>query len=112
MIRDANKETVVRSFVLSVAVEAVAGVPTVTPTATAGAGSITSPVVPVGRGKVFLFPPVLEDATKFAGLAKRLFGSKTTPRREAIQLYISTYRELEHRISTACSIYFGDKDWG
>jgi hypothetical protein len=48
----------------------------------------------------------------FAGLAKRPFGSKTTPRREAIQLYRITRRELEHRISTACSVYFGDKDWG
>ena len=118
-IQDANKETVVRRYVLSVAAslevgpqEAAAGIPAVTLTATAGAGSITSPVVPDGRGKFFLFPLVLEDAPMFAGLAKRLFGSKTTPRREAIQLYRITRRELEHRILTACSVYFGDKDWG
>jgi hypothetical protein len=87
-------------------------IPTVTPTATAGAGSITSSIFPVGQGKVFLFPSVLEDAPTLAGLAKRPFGSKTTPRREAIQLYRITRTELEHRISTACFVYFGDKDWG
>ena len=90
-IQDANWETVVRSFVLSIAAslevgpsEAAAGVPAVTPTAIARFGNITPLVVPVGRGKFFLFPPVLEDAPMFAGLAKRPFGSKTTPRREAI----------------------------
>jgi hypothetical protein len=64
--------------------EAAAGVPAVTLMATTGTGSITPPVVPVGRGKFFLFPPALEDAPTFAGLAKKPFGSKTTPRREAI----------------------------
>ena len=54
-IQDANRETVVRHYVLSVAAslevgpqEAAAGVLAVTPTATARAGSITSPVVPDG----------------------------------------------------------------
>jgi hypothetical protein len=91
VIRDTNRETVVRSFVFFVAAslevgspEVAAGVLAVTPMATAGAGSITPPVVPVGRWKFFLFPPVLEDAPMFVGLAKRPFGSKTTPRREAI----------------------------
>jgi hypothetical protein len=60
----------------------------------------------------FLFPPVLEDASMLAGLPKRSFCSKTAPRREAIQLYRITRKELEHRISTTCSFYFGDKDWG
>jgi hypothetical protein len=64
--------------------EVVAGVPAVTLTATAGTGSITPLVVLVGRGKFFLFPPILEDAPTFAGLAKKPFGSKTTLRREAI----------------------------
>jgi hypothetical protein len=115
-IWDANMEIVLRNFVFFVAAslevgssEAAAGVPAVTSTATARTGSITPPVV---RGKFFLFPPVLEDAPTFVGLAKRPFGSKTTSRREAIQLYRITRRELEHRISTACSVYFGDKDWG
>ena len=108
----------VRSFVLSVAAsledgssKAAARAPTVHPTASAGAGCITPLDIPVGRGK-FLFPPVLEDAPTFVGLAKRSFGSKTIPRREAIQLYRITRRELEHRILTTCSVYFGDKDWG
>jgi hypothetical protein len=118
-IRDVNRETVVRSFLLSVAAsledgspEAAAGVPAVSPMASARAGCITLPNVPVGRGNFFLFPLVLEDAPTFASLAKRSFGSKTTPRREAIQLYKITRRELKHRILTACSVYFGDKDWG
>jgi hypothetical protein len=75
-----------------------------------GIGNITPLVVPVGRGKFFLFHSVLEDTPTFAGLAKRPSGSKTTPRREAIQLYKITRRELEHWISIACSVYFGDKD--
>jgi hypothetical protein len=91
--------------------EAAAGALTVHSMASAGAGCITPLDVLVGRGK-FLFPSILEDAPTFAGLAKMSFGSKTTPRREAIQLYRITCRELEHRISTACSVYFGDKDWG
>jgi hypothetical protein len=83
----------------------------ITPTATARTGSITPPVVPVGQGKFFLFPSVVvEDAPTFAGLAKRPSGSKTTLRREAIQLYKIIRRELEHWISIACSVYFGDKD--
>lgn len=74
-----------------------AGVPAVPPTAPTEAGCITPPDVPVGRGKFFLFPPVLKDASTFAGLAKRSFSSKTIPRREAIQLYRINRRELEHR---------------
>jgi hypothetical protein len=75
------------------------------------AGCIISPAIPIGRGK-FLFPPVLEAASTCVGIVTRPFGSKTAPRREAIQLYRITRRELEHRISIACSVYFGDKDWG
>jgi hypothetical protein len=86
--------------------EAADGVPAVPPTASDVAGCITPLDVPIVRGKLFLFPPVLEDVSTFAGLAKRSFGSKTTPRREAIELYRITCRELEHRISTACSVYF------
>ena len=118
-IQDENMETVVQGWALSIAAsledgssEAVAGVLTVPPTAPAEAGCITPSDVPVGRGNFFLFPQVLEDASTFAGLAKRSFGSKTTPRREAIQLYRITHRELEHMISTTCSVYFRDKDWG
>jgi hypothetical protein len=118
-IRAVNRENVVRSYVLSVAAslddgstEAAARVPTVPSTAFAGAGCIIPSDVPIGRGNFFLFPPVLEDAPMFAGFAKRYFGSKTTPIREAIQLYMITRRELEHRILTACSVYFGDKDGG
>ena len=74
--------------------------------------NVLSWVVPVVRRNLFLFPPVLEDVTTFVGLVKRSFGSKTTPRREAIKLYRITRRELEHKILTACSVYFGDKDWG
>jgi hypothetical protein len=118
-IQDENRETAVRGWALSVAAsledgspKAATGVPAVPPTAPAETGCITPPNIPIGQGKVFLFPVVLEDASTFAGLAKRSFGSKTTPRREAIQLYRITRRELEHRISTACSVYFGDKDWG
>ena len=107
--RDDNRESVVPGLALFVAT--VAGVLAVPPTAPDEAGCITSPKIPVGRGK-FLFPLVLKDVSTFASLTKRSFGSKTAPRREAIQLYRITRRELEHRISTACSVYFGDKDWG
>jgi hypothetical protein len=116
-IRAVNKENVVQSYVPSVAASLedgviAAGVPAVPPAASTGGGCITPSDVPVGRGNFFLFPPDLEDAPTFAGFAKRSFGSKTTLRREVIQLYWITHRELEHRISTACSVYFGDKDWG
>ena len=118
-IRDENREIVVRGWALSIvasledgSLEVAVVVLAVPPTASAEAGCITPPDVLVGRGKFFLFPLDLEDASTFAGLAKRSFGSKTTPRRDAIQLYRITRRELEHRILTACSVYFGDKDWG
>jgi hypothetical protein len=62
-IWDVNRETVVRSFVLSFAAslkdgspEAAAGVPAVLPTASTGVGCITPSDVPVGRGKFFSFP--------------------------------------------------------
>jgi hypothetical protein len=93
-VPEENKETVVRNLALSVA--AVAGVPAVPPRATDEAGCIISPAIPVGQGK-FLFPPVLEAASTCAGIVKRSFGSKTAPRREAIQLYRITRRELEHK---------------
>jgi hypothetical protein len=92
--------------------EAVAGVPVVPPTVSMTAGCSIPSVVPIVQGNLFLFPPVLEDVSTLVGLVKRSFGSKTTLRREAIQLYRITRRELKHRISTACSVYFGDKDWG
>jgi hypothetical protein len=41
-------------------------------------------VVLVVRGSHFFFPLVLEETPTFASLTKRSFGSKTTPRREAI----------------------------
>ena len=62
---------------LSIAAEV--GVHAVPPTAPNEAGCII-----VGQGKCFLFPLVLEDASTFAGIPKRSFGSKTVPRREAI----------------------------
>jgi hypothetical protein len=108
-VRDENREMVVRSLALSVV--AVARVPAVPPRAIDEAGCIFSPAIPIGRGK-FLFPLVVEAAPTCVGIVKRSFGSKTAPRSEAIQLYRITCRELEHRISIACSIYFGDKDWG
>jgi hypothetical protein len=37
-------------------------------------------------------------------------GSKSDLRRDAIQLYRSTRRELEKRLLTACSVFFVDKD--
>jgi hypothetical protein len=92
---------VVRSLALSIAAslgvgssEAVARVPAVPSTTLVEADCITPLDVPVGRGKLFLFPPVLEVASTFTGLAKRSFGSKTTPRREAIQLYKTTPRSF------------------
>jgi hypothetical protein len=105
------------SSVASVAASLEAGSPeaaaVVPPVASAAVGSDAAPpVVPVVRGKQFFFPPILEDVPMFAGLVKRSSGSKTTPRREAIQLYRTTRSELEHRILTACFVYFGDKDWG
>jgi hypothetical protein len=47
--------------------EAAGGVPAVPPTASNAAGCITPPDVPFVRGKLFLFPPVLEDVSTFAG---------------------------------------------
>jgi hypothetical protein len=115
-IRAVNRENVVRSYVLSVAASLGDGSPEVAarvpPMASVGAGCITPPDVLVGRGNFFLLPPGLENAPTFTGFAKRSFGSKTTPRREAIQLYRITRKELERRISTTCYVYFGDKDWG
>jgi hypothetical protein len=94
--------------------EASVVVTAVTSVAFAAVGSDAAPSdVPVVQGKqFFFFPPVLEDVPTFAGLAKRSSGPKTALRREAIQLYRITRKELEHRISTACSVYFVDKDWG
>jgi hypothetical protein len=53
--------------------------------ASAAVGYDAAPsVVLVVRGSHFFFPPVLEETPSFASLTKRSFGSKTTPRREAI----------------------------
>ena len=67
------------------------------------------PDAPAVRGKHFYFPPVLEDAPKFSVHAKGSFGSKSILRREAIQLYRISRRELEKRLSIACSSFFVDK---
>jgi hypothetical protein len=66
-------------------------------------------VASVVRGKHFSFPPVLEDAPTFSIHSKGSSGSKSTLRREAIQLYRISHRELEKRLSIACSVYFVDK---
>ena len=63
----------------------------------------------IALGKQFSFPPVLEDAPTFSVHAKVSSGSKSTLRREAIQLYRISRRELEKRLLIACSVYFVDK---
>ena len=63
----------------------------------------------VVRGKQFSFPPVLEDAPMFSVHAKVSSDSKSTLRRESIQLYRISRRELENRLSIDCSVYFVDK---
>ena len=45
----------------------------------------------------------------FSFHAKVSSGSKSTLRREAIQLYRISRRELEKRLSIACSVYFVDE---
>ena len=67
------------------------------------------PVASVVRGKHFSFPSVLEDAPTFSVHTKGPSGSKSTLRREAIQLYRISRKELEKRLSIACSLYFVDK---
>jgi hypothetical protein len=67
------------------------------------------PVASVARGKHFSFLPVLEDAPTFFVHSKGSSGSKSTLRREAIQLYRISRIELEKRLSIACFVYFVDK---
>jgi hypothetical protein len=71
-------------------------------------------VAPVSRVKQFSFPPVLEDAPLNSAYAKVPSISKSSLglRREAIQLYRISHRELEKRLSIACSVYFEDKGGG
>ena len=69
-----------------------------------------SPVMPVAsfvaRVKQFSFPPALEDApAKVSSVSKSTMGL----RREAIQLYRISHRELEKRLLIACSVLFVDK---
>jgi hypothetical protein len=70
-----------------------------------------SPVMPVAsdvRVKLFSFPPVLEDAPTYSVHARVSFVPKSSMgfRREAIHLYRISRRELEKRLSTACSVFF------
>ena len=76
-----------------------------------------SPVMPVAsnvRVKHFSFPPVLEDAPTLSVHAKVSFVPKSTMgfQREAIQLYKISRKELEKRLSIACSVFFGGKGGG
>jgi hypothetical protein len=59
--------------------------------------------------KGFSFPLVLENAPTFSVHSKGSSSSKSTLRREAIQLYRISRRELEKRLSIACSVFFVDK---
>jgi hypothetical protein len=52
---------------------------------------------------------MLEDAPTFFVHSKGSSGSKSTLRREAIQLYKISRREPEKRLSIACFVYFVDK---
>jgi hypothetical protein len=80
------------------------------PVASAAVDSDAAPPVPsVAPGKHFYFPSVLEDTPMFFVHAKGSSGSKSTLRREAIQLYRISRRELEKKLSIACSVYFVDK---
>jgi hypothetical protein len=65
----------------------------------------------VVRGKHFSFPPVLEDAPTFFVHSKGSSGSKSTLRREAIQLYRISRRELEKRLSIALLRLFCGQEW-
>jgi hypothetical protein len=75
----------------------------------AASGSSMMLVASVVRGNHFSFPPVLEDAPTFSVHAEVSSGSKSTIRREAIQLYRISRKKLEKRLLIACSIYFVDK---
>jgi hypothetical protein len=84
----------------------------------AGSGSLVMLVASVSRVKQFSFPPVLEDAlmnsahAKVSSVSKSTLGLRRAKDREAIQLYRKSQRELEKRLSIACSIYFEDKGGG
>ena len=80
----------------------------------AASGSPQLPVDPVSQVKQFSFPPALEDAPINAAHAKVPSVSKSSLglRREAIQLYRKSRRELENRLSTTCSVYFEAKGVG
>jgi hypothetical protein len=84
----------------------------------AGSGSLVMLVASVSRVKQFSFLPVLEDAlmnsahAKVSSVSKSTLGLRRAKDREAIQLYRKSQRELEKRLSIACSIYFEDKGGG
>ena len=80
----------------------------------AASGSSVMSVAFVARVKQFSFPLILEDAPTYSAHAKVSSVSKSTMglRREAIQLYRISHRELEKRLSIACSVYFVDKGGG
>jgi hypothetical protein len=102
---------------VAASLKVVAGSPVAADVATAGSpvafaavdSDAAPPVASVARGKHFYFPLVLEDTPLFSVHAKGSSGSKSTLRREVIQLYRISHRELEKRLSIACSVYFVDK---
>ena len=70
-----------------------------------------SPVMSVAsdvKVKLFSFPPVLEDAPTYSVHARVSSVPKSSMgfQREAIKLYRISHRELEKRLSIACSIFF------
>ena len=59
------------------------------------------------QGKQFSFPSVISAATPTFSVPTIVSSSsKSSLRREAIQLYRISRRELEKRLSIACSAYF------
>jgi hypothetical protein len=64
----------------------------------------------VVRGKFFSFPPMISAASPtFSVPAIVSSSSKSALRKDAIQLYRISRRELENRLSNACSVVFVDK---
>jgi hypothetical protein len=63
----------------------------------------------IARGNQFSFPSAIMADPTFSVPAIVSSGSVFDLQREAIQLYRVTRRELEKRLSIACSVYFVDK---
>jgi hypothetical protein len=72
------------------------------------------PIASVARVKHFSFPPVLEDAPTYSAHAKvpSILKSSMGFRREAMQLYRISHRELEKRLFIACFVFFVVKGGG